>query len=134
MKALSVRQPWASLIAAGVKTIEVRSWSTKHRGPLLICAGKRPHESLPVGVALCVVDVIDCRPFVHGVDDAAAKCEGDTGDFAWVLGSVTLIDSFPVSGKLSLFDVPFKLERPDRAGAVVSPLVAERLTFSATDA
>ena len=42
MKALTVRQPWASLIAAGVKTIETRSWSTKYRGPLAIHAGK--HE------------------------------------------------------------------------------------------
>lgn len=39
MKALTVRQPWASLIAAGVKTIETRSWSTKYRGPLAIHAG-----------------------------------------------------------------------------------------------
>lgn len=134
MKALSVRQPWASLIADGVKTIEVRSWPTKHRGPLLICAGKRPYESLPVGVAVCIVEVIDCRPFVHGVDDDAAQCEGDVGDFAWVLGSVGLIKPFPVYGKLGLFDVSFKLERPGRTGAAVSPLEAERLTFSATDA
>lgn len=40
MKAITVRQPWASLIAAGVKTIETRSWSTKYRGPLAIHAGK----------------------------------------------------------------------------------------------
>lgn len=39
MKALTVRQPWASLIAAGVKTIETRSWSTRYRGPLAIHAG-----------------------------------------------------------------------------------------------
>lgn len=40
MKALTIRQPWAALIAAGVKTIETRSWPTKHRGPLAIHAGK----------------------------------------------------------------------------------------------
>lgn len=40
MKALTIRQPWASLIAAGVKTIETRSWTTGYRGPLLIHAGK----------------------------------------------------------------------------------------------
>lgn len=40
MKALTIRQPWASLIAAGVKTIETRSWSPRYRGPLLIHAGK----------------------------------------------------------------------------------------------
>lgn len=41
MKAITVRQPWASLIAAGVKTIETRSWSTKYRGPLAVHAGAR---------------------------------------------------------------------------------------------
>jgi len=40
MKALTIRQPWASLISLGVKTIETRSWSTKYRGPLAIHAGK----------------------------------------------------------------------------------------------
>lgn len=40
MRAITIRQPWASLIAAGVKTIETRSWSTKYRGPLAIHAGK----------------------------------------------------------------------------------------------
>ena len=44
MKALTIRQPWASLIAAGVKTIETRSWSTKYRGPLAIHAGKHKPE------------------------------------------------------------------------------------------
>lgn len=39
MKALTLHQPWASLIALGVKTIETRSWSTKYRGPLAIHAG-----------------------------------------------------------------------------------------------
>lgn len=38
MKALSIWQPWASLIATGAKRYETRSWSTKYRGPLLICA------------------------------------------------------------------------------------------------
>lgn len=39
MKALTLHQPWASLIAFEVKTIETRSWSTKYRGPLAIHAG-----------------------------------------------------------------------------------------------
>ncbi len=49
MKALTIRQPWASLIAAGVKTIETRSWSTKYRGPLAIHAGKHPVQTNTVG-------------------------------------------------------------------------------------
>ncbi|HHY88739.1 MAG TPA: ASCH domain-containing protein, partial [Chloroflexi bacterium] len=42
MKALSVRQPWAWLIAQGYKTVENRTWATNYRGPLLIHAGKKP--------------------------------------------------------------------------------------------
>lgn len=40
MKALSIRQPWAWLIANGHKDIENRSWRTLHRGPILIHASK----------------------------------------------------------------------------------------------
>ena len=38
MKALSLLQPWGSLIAIGAKKIETRSWATKYRGPLAIHA------------------------------------------------------------------------------------------------
>lgn len=38
MKALSIRQPWAWLIANGIKDIENRDWPTKFRGPVLIHA------------------------------------------------------------------------------------------------
>jgi hypothetical protein len=37
--ALSVRQPWAELIIAGRKTIELRTWTTDRRGPLWLHAG-----------------------------------------------------------------------------------------------
>ncbi len=39
MRALSIRQPWAWLIANGYKDIENRSWQTKYRGPFLVHAG-----------------------------------------------------------------------------------------------
>ena len=38
MKALSLWQPWASLLVAGRKRCETRSWPIRHRGPLLIHA------------------------------------------------------------------------------------------------
>jgi len=41
MKALSIIQPWASLIAVGAKRIETRSWGTGYRGPLVIHASKK---------------------------------------------------------------------------------------------
>jgi hypothetical protein len=40
MKALTVLQPWAQLLILGAKRYETRSWKTKHRGPLLIHAGR----------------------------------------------------------------------------------------------
>lgn len=39
MKALTLHQPWASLVALGVKTVETRGWATSYRGPLAIHAG-----------------------------------------------------------------------------------------------
>jgi len=38
MKALSIKQPWASLIAHGIKDIENRTWRTHFRGKIYIHA------------------------------------------------------------------------------------------------
>lgn len=42
--ALSVRQPWAGLLVAGLKSVEVRSWPVRYRGRLLIHAACRLAE------------------------------------------------------------------------------------------
>jgi hypothetical protein len=39
MKAITIKQPWASLIVEGIKDIENRTWATKFRGRVLIHAG-----------------------------------------------------------------------------------------------
>lgn len=41
MKALTLYQPWATLVAIGAKRIETRSWKTDYRGPLAIHVSKR---------------------------------------------------------------------------------------------
>jgi hypothetical protein len=41
MQALSLWQPWASLIAIGAKTIETRSWGTRYRGRIAIHAAAK---------------------------------------------------------------------------------------------
>lgn len=47
MKAVTVWQPWASLLAIGAKNYETRGWATSYRGPIAIhAAGKPVHESL----------------------------------------------------------------------------------------
>lgn len=105
MKALSVRQPWASMIASGRKTIEVRSWSTRYRGPLLICATQRPRlADLPTGAALCVVELIDCRPMTKD-DERGAAVPHQPGYFAWLLRHIRSVGAFRVVGRLGLFDV-----------------------------
>jgi hypothetical protein len=40
--ALSIKQPWATLLVHGHKTVEVRGWSTQRRGRVLIHAGRVP--------------------------------------------------------------------------------------------
>jgi activating signal cointegrator 1 len=39
VKAITIHQPWASLIALGEKRFETRGWPTKYRGPIAIHAG-----------------------------------------------------------------------------------------------
>ncbi|QDT02214.1 ASCH domain protein [Rubripirellula lacrimiformis] len=38
IRCLSVRQPWAWGICAGIKTVENRTWTTQHRGRIAIHA------------------------------------------------------------------------------------------------
>jgi hypothetical protein len=40
LKALTLTQPWATLVAIGQKRIETRSWSTPYLGPIAIHAAK----------------------------------------------------------------------------------------------
>jgi hypothetical protein len=42
--ALSLKQPWAALLAHGLKTVEVRRWPTARRGRILIHAARIPDE------------------------------------------------------------------------------------------
>lgn len=111
MKALSVRQPWASLIASGHKSIELRSWSTKYRGPILILAGSNvwrgsEHPIIgPLGVSLCLVNLIDVRPVVASDTEAACIVPPDGFDFAWVLANPREVRRVPVKGKLGLYSV-----------------------------
>lgn len=107
MKALTVKQPWASLIAGGKKTLEVRTWQTSHRGPLLICSSKKPILGLlPVGVSVCIVEVVGCRPMT--VEDEAAACFACfDGAFVWELNNVQPVEHKKIQGKLSIFEVNF---------------------------
>ena len=40
MKVITLKQPFATLVAEGLKEYEFRTWNTKYRGDILIHAGK----------------------------------------------------------------------------------------------
>lgn len=76
MKALSLLQPWASLVAMGHKRIETRGWSTAYRGALLIHASKGKAGKL----------MADEAPFTRYISDF------DALPFGAIIGQVTLVD------------------------------------------
>lgn len=109
MKALSVKQPWASMIASGEKTIETRLWRTDYRGELLIVSSKSPRIE-PAGYALAIATLVDCR-LMTSADETAARCEWYPGAFAWMLGDIKRVDPWPVSGRLGLYEVEVAADR-----------------------
>lgn len=68
MKALTIHQPYAELIASGAKVIENRTWPTHHRGHLAIHAGKSRDWLAPMsdpnrfvyGAVVAIARLVDC--------------------------------------------------------------------------
>ena len=58
MRVLSIRQPYASRIIEGRKTIELRSWNTSFRGRFYIHASGK-HPTLPTSAIVGTVELID---------------------------------------------------------------------------
>jgi len=76
--ALSLKQPWAALLVAGRKTVEVRRWSTRRRGRVLIHAARVPDErpeawahvpaelrpaAEQLGGVVGAADLLECLPY-----------------------------------------------------------------------
>lgn len=97
MKALSLWQPWASLLAHGKKQVETRGWELKHRGPLLIHAAKKWNGDL---AAMC-----KRSPFREALDGAGGMLFGS------VIGRVTVVACYPSE---SVF--VGHTDRPERIG------------------
>jgi len=106
MKALSMTPPWGQMIRDGEKTIETRKWSTRYRGPILFVCAKRP-ASPEAGQALCIADLVDCRPMLAS-DQMAAGCPVYPRAKAWVLRNIRLVKPFAVKGQLGLFEIAYK--------------------------
>ena len=106
MKAISLQQPWASMIARGEKTVETRRWSTSYRGELLIASTKKPKLlALPSGFALCVVDMIGCVP-MRKEHEVGACCPMYHGAYAWILANIRPFRRpFAVRGSQGFYEV-----------------------------
>lgn len=104
MKAISLKQPFANLVASGKKTIETRKWSTKYRGDLIICSSQKPQVE-PYGKALCVVELYDVQPMAKK-DEGKACVKLYPGAYAWLFRNLRKIDPpIPVKGSLGIFDL-----------------------------
>ena len=114
MKVLTLHQPWASLVALGVKTIETRSWSTKYRGPLAIHAGMSKvgatqcsecwdaiyreydrENELPLGAIVATCTLVDVAPIGRWDSFRTGVFEGDEGDLP---GRPVVVNHGPMAG------------------------------------
>lgn len=106
-KAISLKQPWANLVASGKKIIETRKWSTKYRGDLVICSSKKPNIK-PAGYALCFVELYDVKPMtIKDEEKACVKIYPKA--YSWFLRNIRPIKPIiPVKGQLGIFDLKLK--------------------------
>lgn len=134
MKCLTIRQPWATLIALGEKQIETRTWRTAHRGELAIHAGMQvnkaicrtePYQSLlachgytadnlPTGKIIAVSRIADCCEVTpelaqQGWPGGNEYVFGNyaEGRYAWKLEEVVpLVHPIPAKGRLGFWEYP----------------------------
>lgn len=131
MKAISIKEPFASLIASGVKKIETRSWKTNYRGELFIHASKIPVQilrdnilkdvtkdmNLNCGNIICKCNLVDCvymdEKFIENIKQNPIEYsvgEYKIGRYAWILEDIELIVPIPINGKLNVWNFDLKYE------------------------
>jgi hypothetical protein len=126
MKALTIKQPYASLIAGNKKLIEIRSWKINYRGKLYIHAGKSTDKkylmeykdvidinSLPLGKIIAECELVDCilldEKYINN-NNKINKEKGYylrkncIGYYGWILTNIKKIDPITTNGKLGLWD------------------------------
>lgn len=120
MKALSIRQPWAWLIANGHKDIENRSWPTRFRGPVLIHAAKgmtraEYHDAgllcFRLGIPLPKSDDLE-RGGIVGQATITDCCSDSLspwffGKFGFELTNTKPLPFQPCKGRLGFFDIEY---------------------------
>lgn len=134
MKVLSIKEPFATLICNGDKTIETRSWKTNYRGEILIHAsGKslaKEYLDNPFvvdliggmkfnyGNIICKCELVDCihmdEVFIDNIKKNTKEYNlglYELGRYAWILKNVQPIVPISAKGKLNLwnYDCQYKL-------------------------
>jgi hypothetical protein len=124
MKALSINQPFAWLIAHGYKDIETRTWHTTFKGRIYIHASKRM-DNVPMPyirrIAPSAADALEAawpptRGCIVGEADIIAcvtsyKSPWFVGPYGFVLANPTAYDKpIPYRGRLGFFEVPENLQ------------------------
>jgi len=124
MKVITVKQPFASLIAEGYKKYEFRSWKSSYRGELYIHAGlgidkeamKRfeyLHLEYPQGVILAKCNMTDCILINEEMKQALQKedpivyqgaIKSTKKEYGFQLENVEKIKPIPAKGKLSFWE------------------------------
>ncbi len=107
VRALVVRQPWASQIVSGEKTVELRSWRTRYRGLVLVVAGVKPwgkeRSAGPLGAAIGICELVSVRE-ARAADAVLAGLDPPEGWWAWELSRAQpLIEQVPTRGCLGVY-------------------------------
>jgi activating signal cointegrator 1 len=106
MKAITLTQPWATLVAIGAKRIETRGWQTRYRGPLAIHAGKGLG---PVGGKRGFAEVYSSEPFRSAL--LAAMPGGIRFPFGAIVATCELVECMEIDGA----PTGFAVHTPDRS-------------------
>lgn len=129
MKALTICQPYASLIVRGDKRVENRTWPTSYRGRLYIHAGKSrewltseddhpsenygiPLASMPFGAVIATAVLADCVRFDRIGQGMVGQRwpwlgehEHANGPWCWILANVVPIGPWPWKGAQGLWEL-----------------------------
>lgn len=110
IRCLSIKDPWITMIGRRKKCFELRKRNSHYRGMLVLCssaarsktkdAAKWPQYDGEKGVALYVVDMVDCFP-AQRKHAKGAGCMPSKGEWVWELRRVRKL-SEPVKVKGSL--------------------------------
>jgi len=121
LTAITLQQPWASLIAQGKKHYETRDWSTDYRGQIAIHAGKKFHNDkslislleipaaeVPLGAVVAIAQLTDCILMDEEFILKQSSFEQylglwEVGRYAWKLENVRAIEPISATGKQGLW-------------------------------